>query len=246
MTDSAVPLDQIRIVLSRPSHPGNIGAAARAMKTMGLKHLVLVSPHEFPSPEASARAAGGDDVLDQAGVVGSLADALEGCTLVAALTARVRELSAPMMWARAAAARLVTAAGEGRVALVFGNETSGLSNEELALCHFPVMVPVNPEFRSLNLGAAVQIMAYELRMAAVDAGLPPPTPGAGEPATHEDVEHLIHHLESAAIAAEFLDPGSPKRLIPRMRRMFARAVLEKEEVAILRGLLAAFEKQRKT
>ncbi len=240
MTDFA----NIRIVLARPSHPGNIGAAARAMKTMGLGELVLVNPERFPDPDATARASGAADVLERARVVTTLAQALEGCTLVAALTARVRELSAPMMWARPAAARLVEAARGGKVALVFGNETSGLSNEEVSLCHFPVMVPVSPDYRSLNLGAAVQIMAYELRMALIEPGPAPATPGAGQVASHEEVEHLIAHLESAAINADFLDPASPKRLIPRMRRLFARALIEREEVAILRGILAALEKKR--
>ncbi|MEY3201631.1 MAG: hypothetical protein RIR70_1181 [Pseudomonadota bacterium] len=236
--------EKITIVLARPSHPGNIGAAARAMKTMGLKHLVLVRPEDFPSPVATARAAGAEDILAAARVVDDLPAALVGTRLVAALTARVRELSSPMMWARQAATRLTVEAQSQPVALVFGNETSGLSNEEISLCHFPVMVPVNPAYRSLNLAAAVQIMAYELRMALLDPGLPPPTPGAGLSASHEEIEGLIEHLQSGAIASGFLDPASPKRLIPRLRRLFARAVLEKEEVAILRGLLAALQKPK--
>lgn len=239
---AAEMLSRVVVVLTQPSHPGNIGAAARAMKNMGLSRLVLVRPLAFPSPEATARAAGADDVLAQARVVDSLAQALEGVTLAGALTARVRELSAPMMWARPAAARLIQASHHGQVALVFGNETSGLSNEEVSLCHFPVQVPVSPNFRSLNLGAAVQLMSYEIRMAALDPGPPPATPGAGEPARHDDVERLIEHFESAAIGSWFLDPQSPKRLIPRLRRLFNRAVVEKEEVAILRGILAALQK----
>lgn len=235
-------LDRIRVVLSHPSHPGNIGAAARAMKTMGLSRLVLVNPKAFPDAQADAMAAGATDLLVQAEVVGSLAEALSGTLLAMAMTARRRELAVPALWARDGAAELVSQARSGDVALVFGNETSGLSNEELALCRRWAMIPVNAEFSSLNLAAAVQVMCYELRLAAVDPGLPPAISGAGLLANHEEVERLIAHIERAALASEFLDPASPKRLIARLRRMFSRAAPEKEEVNILRGLFAALEK----
>lgn len=235
-------LDRIRVVLSHPSHPGNIGAAARAMKTMGLSHLVLVNPKAFPDAQADAMAAGATDLLVQAEVVTSLAEALSGTVLAMAMTARRRELAVPALWARDGAAELVAMAATRDVALVFGNETSGLSNDELAMCRRWAMIPVNAEFSSLNLAAAVQVMCYELRLAALDPGLPPAISGAGLLASHDEVEGLIAHIERAAVSSEFLDPASPKRLIARLRRMFSRAGPEKEEVAILRGLFAALEK----
>jgi tRNA/rRNA methyltransferase len=235
-------LDRIRIVLSRPSHPGNIGAAARAMKTMGLSRLYLVNPKLFPDPQAEAMATGAADLLTSARVVGSLAEALEGTISATALTGRKRELATQPLWARQAAADLVTATAEGEVALVFGNETAGLSNEEVAMCRHWALIPTSPDYRSLNLAQAVQILAYELRLAAVDIGAPPSVPETGEPASHEEIEALVAHLEKAAVGSGFLDPAKPKRLMPRMRRLFSRARLEKEEVNILRGMLASFEK----
>ena len=240
---AAAVFDRIRVVLSQPSHPGNIGAAARAMKTMGLSRLVLVNPRTFPDAQADAMAAGATDLLVQAEVVGSLAQALSGTVLAMAMTARRRELAVPALWARNGATELVAMAANGEVALVFGNETSGLSNEELALCRRWAMIPVNADFGSLNLAAAVQVMCYELRMAALDPGLPPAISGAGLLASHDEVEGLIAHIERAALSSGFLDPASPRRLIPRLRRMFSRAAPEKEEVNILRGLFAALEKR---
>jgi tRNA/rRNA methyltransferase len=238
---SSLLFDRIRVVLSHPSHPGNIGAAARAMKTMGLSRLVLVNPKEFPHAQADAMAAGATDLLVQAKVVDSMSVALQGTVLAVALTARRRELATPALWARDAAAEVVQAAATGEVALVFGNETSGLSNDELGLCRRWATVPVAPDFSSLNLAAAVQVMCYELRLAALDPGSPPAISGAGKVASHEEVEGLVAHIERAAIGSGFLDPASPKRLIPRMRRLLARAVPEKEEINILRGMLAALE-----
>jgi len=236
-------LERVRVVLSRTSHPGNIGAAARAMKTMGLSHLVLVSPQAFPDPVATARAAGADDILANARVVGSLAEALEGTVFAAAMTARRREMAVPMKWAREAAVDLVERAGHGDVALVFGNETMGLSNEDVALCHMPVKVPVSETYSSLNLGAAVQILCYELRMVALDPGQ---APGLEfEPATHEQIEGFYGHLDRAITASGFFNPVNSKRLWPRLRRMFGRIRLEKDEVNILRGMLTAFEKNSK-
>jgi tRNA/rRNA methyltransferase len=238
----ASALDRIRIVLSHPSHPGNIGAAARAMKTMGLSRLYLVNPKLFPDPQSDAMATGAVDLLASARVVGSLAEALAGTVSATAMTGRKRELATQPMWARQAAADLVLTTAEGDVALVFGNETAGLSNEEVALCRQWALIPTSPDYRSLNLAQAVQILAYELRLAAVDIGVPPAVSEAGEPASYEDVEALVAHLERAAVGSGFLDPAQPKRLIPRMRRMFSRTRLEKEEVNILRGMLASFEK----
>ena len=245
---SALPppesFQRVRIVLSHTSHPGNIGAAARAMKTMGFARLVLVNPKIFPDPQAEAMASGAGDVLADARVVGSLDEALQGVTLVLALTARRRDLATAPLWARDGAAEVAMAAATGEVALVFGNETSGLSNEELALCNLWAMIPANPDYSSLNLAAAVQLLCYELRLALnAAAGAVPSAPTfspAGMPATHDEIEGLMGHLESEALASGFLDPDKPGRLMLRLRRLFARAVLEKEEVNILRGLLASF------
>ncbi len=231
---------RVRVVLTRTSHPGNIGAAARAMKTMGFARLVLVNPKIFPDPQAEAMASGAGDVLAAAHVVGSLAEALHGVTLALALTARRRDLATAPVWARAGAVELAAAATPGEVALVFGNETSGLSNEELALCGRWATIPANPAYSSLNLAAAVQVLCYELRIAlgAVAPGLT--FSAAGTPATHDEVEGLMAHLEGEAVASGFLDPDNPRRLMLRLRRLFSRAALEKEEVNILRGLLASF------
>lgn len=241
MSPSAA-LERIRVVLSHPSHPGNIGAAARAMKTMGLCRLYLVNPKSFPDPQAVAMATGADDVLAAATVCSTLTEALSGTISATALTGRRRELATEPAWAREAAAGLVAAAAAGDVALVFGNEKTGLSNEEVALCRHWALIPTSDQYRSLNLAQAVQILCYELRLAAVDVGAPPKVSDGGTPASHEDVEALIRHLERAAVGSGFLDPAQPKRLMPRMRRLFARAGLEKEEVNILRGMLSSFEK----
>jgi len=234
-------LERVRVVLSRTSHPGNIGAAARAMKTMGLSHLVLVNPQSFPDPVATARAAGADDILANARVVGTLAEALEGTVFAAAMTARRREMAVPMKWAREAAGDLVQLTASGDVALVFGNETMGLSNEDVALCHMPVKVPVSETYSSLNLGAAVQLLCYELRMAALDPGEAPAT--EFEPDLRADREGFYAHLDRAITASGFFNPINSKRLWPRLRRLYGRIRLEKDEINILRGMLTAFEKK---
>ena len=234
-------LDSIRVVLSRTSHPGNIGAAARAMKTMGLRDLWLVAPEAFPDEVATARASGAADLLESARVVGTLQEALADTVFSAALTARRRELSLPRMQARDAAGELVARSEDGIVALVFGNETSGMTNEEVGLCSLPVTIPTDPEFSSLNLGAAVQVLSYELRMAALGEAAAAPADVQAEPATHADFEGFMSHLERVVTASGFHDPANPKRLLPRMRRLFNRVRLEKEEVAILRGMLTTFE-----
>ncbi|MFT4171019.1 MAG: RNA methyltransferase [Rhodocyclaceae bacterium] len=237
---AADALQRVRVVLARPSHPGNIGAAARALKTMGLSRLYLVQPKSFPHPEAEARASGATDVLAQAVVCDTLQDALAGVTLAAALTSRRRELSVPMQWSREAAGTLATQAAVGEVALVFGNETYGLSNDELALCQVPVMIPANPDYASLNLASAVQLMCYELRLACVITGQAPAQ--QADLATVDEVEQLYAHFQSAMTRSGFFDPANPKRLMPRLRRLFGRVRLEKDEVNILRGMLNFFEK----
>lgn len=241
-----VLLSRIRIVLCRPSHPGNIGAAARAMKTMGLSDLRLVTPKQFPDPEADTRATGAVDLLQQARVVDTLAEALQGTVLAVALSARRRDLGPPVGTPRETVARLLAAAAEGDVALVFGNETSGLANDEVLQCQAAVTIPTNPEFSSLNLGAAVQLLCYECRMAAF-AGAAPltgdgATPFASPPATHDEVEGFYGHLEAVMTATGFFNPQQPGRLLPKLRRLFGRAGLEKDEVNILRGILSATQK----
>lgn len=236
MSSKPDPLSNIRVVLCQTSHPGNIGAAARAMKTMGLSQLVLVRPKKFPHPEAEAMASGATDVLAQAHVCDSLEEALAGCTLAIGLSARKRELSHELITARAAAAQMVQLATTQQVALVFGTEMSGLSNDELIRCQQLAMIPANPEYSSLNLAAAVQVLAYEMRVAA-SSSAPLPAESGFPPASHDEIEGFYRHLEETLVRIGFLDPAMPKRLMPRLRRLFARARLEKEEVNILRGIL---------
>ena len=240
---SSVPLASIRIVLSRTSHPGNIGATARAMKTMGLSQLWLVAPLSYPDPVALARASGADDILTQARVVPTLAEALQGTRMAAALTARPREWSTPPASARQAAPELIDIARDGEIALVFGNETSGLTNEELALCARPVTIPTNSGYSSLNLAAAVQLLCYELRLAAAQDPAPRSAGKSQLPASFEEIEGFYQHLEKAMTRSGFYDPANPRRLMPRIRRLFGRTHLERDEVNILRGILNALERK---
>jgi len=239
-------LNNIRIVLSHTSHPGNIGAAARAMKTMGLERLYLVNPKAFPDPVADARAAGASDVLENAQVCATLDEALTGTVLAVAVTARRRDLSHEMLSAHQAASQMIGLAARGEVALLFGTEMSGLSNAELDKCQLLATIPANPEFTSLNLASAVQILAYELRMALLDSAsfgaTETPAAKAMEAASFDDVERFYQHLERTMIDTGFLDPACPGRLMQRLRRLFARARPEKEEVSILRGILTSVEK----
>jgi tRNA/rRNA methyltransferase len=228
-------MNHTRIVLCRPSHPGNIGAAARAMKTMGFTDLRLIAPARFPAPEAQWMATHAVDVLQAAVVHASLSEALVDCVAAFAMSARPREWSPQVLDIRAAAAR--AAALEGTVAFVFGNETAGLTNEEMFACQFLVHIPANPEFSSLNLAQAVQVAAYELRMAG-EAGIP--AQRTQKLATVEDLEGLYGHLEEAAVRSGFHVPASGSRLPERLRRLFSRVpALEREEVNIVRGLLKA-------
>ena len=225
-------MPRIRFVLCRPSHPGNVGAAARAMKTMGLADLRLVAPQRYPAPEAQWMATNAIDVLEAATVHASLADSIKDCVAAFALSARPREWSPQVLDARAAAAR--AAQFEGEVAFVFGNETAGLTNEEMFACQFLVHIPASPHFSSLNLAQAVQVVAYELFM----TGKPSVQGRSEKLATVDDLEGLYAHLEQAALATQFMAAGS--RLRERWRRLFSRVpALEREEVNILRGLLRA-------
>lgn len=238
----AAALDRVRVVLCDTTHPGNIGAAARALKTMGLSRLYLVAPRHFPHEEADARASNARDVLEHARVCTNLEEALQGTVFAAALTARIRELGQPALTPRDAAPLLLAETAAGDVALVFGREASGLTREQVNLCQRIVHIPANPAYASLNLAAAVQILTYELRLAA-GAGLP--ALEVHEPATFEEMEAFHLHLDQVMRETGFLDPRKPRRLSQRMRRLFTRARLEKEEVSLLRGLLKAVQRQRK-
>lgn len=229
-----------RFVLVEPSHPGNVGAAARALKTMGFSRLVLVAPrvpHVQSDPEAIAMASGADDVLASAHVVPTLADALNGVHWSIALTARSREYGPPRLAPRAAAGEAHRQVATGDIALVFGNERTGLSNEHVERCSALAHIPANPAYSSLNLAQAVQVLAYELRIAFLeDAGGPVPDAEVGSLAQSDEIERMFVHLENALIALDFLDPRHPKKLMSRLRRLFARTALEREEVNILRGI----------
>ncbi|KAB0639235.1 RNA methyltransferase [Burkholderia latens] len=231
-----------RFVLVEPSHPGNVGAAARALKTMGFSRLVLVAPrvpHAQSDPDAIAMASGADDVLASAQVVPTLGDALAGVHWSIALTARTREYGPPRLAPRAAAEQARTHVGGGDIALVFGNERTGLANEHVEQCSALAHIPANPAYSSLNLAQAVQVLAYELRVAFLGRGSESSyamQPDVGTLAQSDEIERMYAHLENALIALDFLDPRNPKKLMPRLRRLFARTGLEREEVNILRGI----------
>ncbi|HDR9797200.1 TPA: RNA methyltransferase [Burkholderia cenocepacia] len=231
-----------RFVLVEPSHPGNVGAAARALKTMGFSRLVLVAPrvpHVQSDPEAIAMASGADDVLASAHVVPTLGEALSGVHWSIALTARTREYGPPRLAPRAAAAQASAQVGAGDIALVFGNERTGLANEHVEQCSALAHIPANPAYSSLNLAQAVQVLAYELRVAFLEQASEPSAQSQGEAGTlaqSDEIERMYVHLENALIALDFLDPRNPKKLMPRLRRLFARTGLEREEVNILRGI----------
>jgi tRNA/rRNA methyltransferase len=237
-------LERVRIVLCRPSHPGNIGSAARAMKTMGVSDLRLVAPQRYPAPEAEWLAAGATDVLAAARTHAQLGEAIADCVASFALSARPREWSPQVLGAREAAGVAIERAASGAVAFVFGSEQAGLSNDEVFACQHLVHIPASDEYSSLNLAQAVQVIAYELRMAATGGAVPP---ARGEKlATVQDIEGLYAHLEEAAISCRFLEAGSGSKLRERWRRLFSRVpALEREEVNILRGLLNALGNSRK-
>jgi tRNA (cytidine32/uridine32-2'-O)-methyltransferase len=241
-------LQNIRVVLVNTSHPGNIGGAARAMKNMGLSRLVLVQPQQFPSPDASARASGADDVLTDAVVVDSLEQALVGTRLVLGTSARDRRLPWPLIDPRECGRKVVEhAALDEEIALVFGREHAGLTNEELQRCHFHVHIPSNPDFSSLNLAASVQVLAYEVRTAWLASGgqgasSAKPAAAPSELATMDEMELFYQHLEQALVDIGFLDPQKPRQLMPRLRRLYGRSAVERTEVSILRGILTETQK----
>lgn len=237
------PASRIRIVLVGTQHPGNIGSAARAMKTMGLARLVLVAPAHFPSSEADALAAGAGDLLEQAQVCATLADALADCRLVLGCTARDRRVALDQLSPREAAARVATTVqGDlpGEVALVFGRERTGLENAELQLCHAAVHIPANPDYSSLNLAAAVQVICYELRLALVDKQTAPSVREAGRepPASHAQLEGFFAQLAQTLDEIDFHKGRSPDSAMRKLRRLFLRNDLDAQEVRLLRGILA--------
>lgn len=233
---------KIRIVLIETSHPGNIGGIARAMKNMGLSQLVLVNPKEFPSAVASARASSAADVLNDAKVVSSLDEAIAGTKLVVGASARLRKVSWPQLDVRETAKLALETVEDGEVALVFGREDSGLSNAEMDKCHYLAHIPSNPNYCSLNIGAAVQVFAYECLMATEIESVH--TKGYKHTlASTEQLEGFYDHLYQALQDIEFLDPDKNARFMRRMRRLFNRTQLDIKEVDILRGILTAAQRQ---
>ncbi len=231
-------LENIRVVLSNTSHPGNIGAAARAMKTMGLTRLYLVNPKVFPAAEATARASGADDVLTNAVLCSELGEALSGCHLVIGASARTRSIPCPVVNPAESARKVFAESEQGGVAMLFGCERSGLSNAEIDRCQYLVQIPSNPDYGSLNLAAAVQIICYEILVAH---GQPGPVDDAPDyvPASSDEMERFYLHLEQALIELDFLDPDNPRQLMRRLRRLYNRTRPDENEVNILRGMLTA-------
>jgi len=234
----AVMLKNIKIVLIETTHPGNIGAAARAMKNMCLTQLCLVAPRTYPSAEATARAAGADSILERCQVYDTLDQALEGCRLVVGASARLRTVEWPQLLPRACAEQVWTEADRGEVAILFGRESSGLRNSELDRCHYLVHIPANPEYSSLNIAQALQVIAYEVYIQSL-------TDRSGDAADHSAVatvdvmEGFFQHLEQAMQDVGFSNPRQSEKLQRRLRRLFLRARPDQEEVNILRGILSA-------
>jgi TrmH family RNA methyltransferase len=242
-------LEQIKIVLVGITHPGNIGATARAMKTMGLSQLVLVQPKQFPCAEATARATGADDVLAHAQLFDNFTASIQDCHLILGTSARPRSIAWPVLTPRAGAQQALTQLGS-QVAIVFGRESSGLTNQELDQCHAMIQIPTNQAFGSLNVAAAVQIIAYELRMKSeelqliTDQGLRTKLLNpVVQPASAAAMVQFYQHLEQTLIDIGFLDPHKPRRLMRRLHRLFNRIQLIDSEVNILRGILTAAQQQ---
>lgn len=245
-SSSSIPWANIRIVLVETSHPGNIGGVARAMKNMQLESLFLVSPASFPDAAAFARASGAADVLDSAVVCSSLLDAISDCRLVIAATARSRTIEWPQLDAPEAARELTSMANTGPVALVFGRESSGLNNEELNHCHKMVSLPANPDFSSLNLACAVQVLAYEIRLACLDNN-PDPDSISGIrqgdlPAESETLNRLFTHMEDTLLKVDFMPTHRAPTLMRKLKRFFFRAQISDEEVAIFRGIVSELDR----
>jgi tRNA (cytidine32/uridine32-2'-O)-methyltransferase len=238
----------IKIVLVNTAHPGNIGGAARAMKNMGLSELCLVEPREYPAPRAVWRAAGAREVLTHATVVDSVDEAIADCSLVIGTSARERRIPWPLINPRECGVRVWAEAQKHKVALLFGREDRGLTNDELQKCHYHVHIPSNPEYSSLNLATAVQVLAYEIRMASLanENGDLPDLAEWDQPLVNaEDLENFHNHLAETMAELDFYDPENPKQLLTRMRRLFNRLRMDQMEVSILRGLLSAVQRKIK-
>lgn len=236
-------LASVRVVLVATTHPGNIGSTARAMKTMGLTRLYLVNPNLNPYRKAHELAAGAFDILQSAIHCTTLAEALQGCHLICGTSARPRDLALPGLIPSTCANLIAEQPDDTEIALVFGREHAGLTNEELLLCHYHLHIPSNPDFSSLNLAQAVQIIAYELRMRYLDP-VPHVETSQNTHATSTDMELFYTHLEKTLIEIDFLKPSNPRKLLQRLRRLFNRARLETTEVNILRGILTQIEVSR--
>ncbi|MDZ4730318.1 MAG: RNA methyltransferase [Xanthomonadales bacterium] len=232
-------LSRIRVVLINTTHPGNIGAAARAMKVMGLSQLHLVTPGRFPDAEATALASGADDLLQHAQVHDSLESAVENCGLVLGTSARLRSLAMPQFDARTAAQKALAEVPLHEVALLFGRERYGLTNEEMQRCNWLVHIDANPEYSSLNLAQAVQVLSYELRMAAISGDKQATDMPERKPVDGLQMERFYQHLEQTLLDVQFLNPAQPKKLLMRLRRLFNRARPDQNEINILRGILTA-------
>jgi tRNA (cytidine32/uridine32-2'-O)-methyltransferase len=233
-------LERTRIIMVNTSHPGNIGSAARAMKTMGLSQLYLVGPHAFPHPKAFEMAVGADDILNNAIVVETLDEAIADCTLVVGTSARMRTIPWPLFTPREMAEKVKQEPESAQTAIMFGNEQSGLSNEELQRCNLHIHIPANPDYSSLNISAAVQVVAYELRMASLG--------NVGEPvewdyrlASADEMEKFFNHLQEVLIEIDFLKMNAPRKLMTRLRRLFLRTRPDVMEMNILRGMLSAVQ-----
>lgn len=241
---TSTPFANIRIVLVNTSHPGNIGGTARAMKNMGLSRLYLVAPKEFPSDKATWRSAGATDVLDDAVVVDTLDEAIQGCSLVVGTSARERRIPWPLLDPRECGESVWSEATQHEVALVFGREDRGLTNEELHKCNYHVHIPANEEYSSLNLATAVQVICYEIRMAYLKATAGNTLPNHVwdmPPADAQALDHYYQQLEKSLVDIGFLDPENPKQTMTRMRRLYNRVRLDQMELNILRGVLTAIQ-----
>jgi len=240
-------LEHIKVIMVHTSHSGNIGAAARAMKTMGLSNLVLVQPKTFPSNEAIAMASGATDILESATVVPTLEEAIADCGFVVGASARSRNLTWPLVNPREMAHQVLALPENTQVAVVLGRERSGLTNDELARCHCHVNIPANPEYSSLNVASAVQVLAYELRMSSV-AGTEQSKPHWGvewdqPPASAGQLDGLFNHWEQLLVDIDFLDPSNPRTLISKLRRLILRSQPDEVEANILRGMLSHVDKK---
>lgn len=237
-------LDRIRIILVNTSHPGNIGSAARAMKTMGLTQLYLVAPDQFPHAKANEMASSAVDLLENAQIVRTLDEAIGDCTLVVGSSARMRNIPWPLVSPREMASKIKQEPGNGEIAILFGREQSGLSNEELQRCHVHVHIPANPDYSSLNIASAVQVIAYELRVAALNQETLPEE-WDYRLATADEMEKFFNHLQEVLIEIDFLKMSAPRKLMTRLRRLFFRTRLDVMEMNILRGMLTAVQESNK-